>query len=284
MICFGPSGNSDKFYAEGYKTTTQAFKWLKQTGLNAFEYSFGRGVNMSAATAEKIKQAAQESDVCLSAHAPYYINFANTDDEKITNSINHCIRTAQISKLMGSDRIIIHSATVGKVLREEAFKTTQDNINKLTQAIYDEKLTDINFCFETMGKINQIGTLDEVIKLCQTDDIYYPVIDFGHLNARTKGGLSSYQDYYNVFKQLTDNLDKKKIDNLHIHFSKIEYSNGGEVRHLTFNDNIYGPDYKNMIQCIHDFKLTPRVICESAGTQAEDALEMLTYYNYLLSK
>lgn len=281
MINFGPSGNSDKFFEQGYTSTVQAFKWLNEMGLNAFEYSFGRGINLSSATASKIKEAAETYKVSLSVHAPYYINFANSDDEMIKKSIAYCLNSANASRQMGSDRVIVHCATVGKSTREESFNRTLTNINKLTEAIYNENYNDIKFYFETMGKLNQIGTVDEIIKLCQIDKVYYPAIDFGHFNARTHGGLNSYEDFREVFKSLIDSLDDIKLAKLHIHFSKIEYSKGGEVKHLTFNDDKYGPDYRYMLQCIQDYKLTPRIICESAGTQAEDALEMRNYYIHL---
>ena len=47
MIRFGPSGNSESFYAAGYSHTEEAASYVKEMGLDCFEYSFGRGVRMT---------------------------------------------------------------------------------------------------------------------------------------------------------------------------------------------------------------------------------------------
>ena len=88
------------------------------------------------------------------------------------------------------------------------------------------------FCPEDHGKINQIGSLDEIIELCAVDKIFLPAIDFGHLNARTMGGIKTTDDYRRILEKLTEGLGFEKADNMHVHFSKIEYSKGGEVKHL----------------------------------------------------
>jgi deoxyribonuclease-4 len=82
MIRFGPAGNSQSFYDAGYNATVQAFAWIQSMGLTAYEYSFGRGVSLGEDTATAIGEEAAAHGVALSAHAPYYINLANTDSEK----------------------------------------------------------------------------------------------------------------------------------------------------------------------------------------------------------
>ena len=137
---------------------------------------------------------------------------------------------------------------------------------------------DIEICPETMGKINQLGTLDEVIELCRIDSAFVPVVDFGHLNARNIGNAFPTVDSYRaVFDKIATSLGDEYAYNLHCHFSKIEYTNAGEKRHLTFEDTIYGPEFEPLIEAIVKEGLTPRIICESAGTQAEDVKQMKNY-------
>ena len=81
MIKFGPSGNSDSFYEEGYERTEEAARYVKERGLDCFEYSFGRGVRMSEEKACSIRAAFEKEGVEISVHAPYFINFANPSDE-----------------------------------------------------------------------------------------------------------------------------------------------------------------------------------------------------------
>ena len=75
---------------------------------------------------------------------------------------------------------------------------------------------------------------------------------------------------------------KDKLEKLHVHFSKIEYTKKGEVRHLTFEDEVYGPDYKPFLEAVKERGLKPYIICESAGTQDIDAKAMKEYYNSLI--
>ena len=130
-----------------------------------------------------------------------------------------------------------------------------------------------------MGKINQLGTLDEVLELCRIDSAFVPVVDFGHLNARGLGGIfETADDYLRVFDKISSCLGAEIAKNLHCHFSKIEWSLGGEKRHLTFDDETFGPRFEPLVDAIVKNGLTPTIICESAGTQSDDALMMKKYY------
>lgn len=130
-----------------------------------------------------------------------------------------------------------------------------------------------------MGKINQLGTLEEVVELCKVDDRLIPCIDFGHLNARTMGGIKTIEDYIYILDYTQNNLGGERASCFHSHFSKIEFSQkGGEVRHLTFADEVYGPEYLPLMELIAKRGLSPMIICESSGTQAEDAATMKKCY------
>ena len=131
-----------------------------------------------------------------------------------------------------------------------------------------------------MGKINQLGNLQEVMELCKCDDSFIPCIDFGHLNARTNGSIKAKSDFENILNTIENELGIDRLKKFHSHFSKIEYTeNGGEVKHLTFKDTLYGPDFEPLMELVAKKKLSPTFICESAGTQAEDALIMKKFYN-----
>ena len=132
-----------------------------------------------------------------------------------------------------------------------------------------------------MGKVNQLGTLEEVLELCGVDERFLPTVDFGHLYARTHGGITCREDYAHMLDLIGDKLGRERLDNMHIHFSRIEYTAGGEKRHLTFADTQFGPEYQPLMQEIHDRNMQPSIICESAGTQAEDAAEMKRYFESL---
>lgn len=284
MIKFGVAGNSLSFYEQGYKTTKEAALWCRRRDIDMFEYSFGKGVTLNEKTAKDIGAEFASNGLEMSAHAPYYINFANPDAEMIQKSIGYVLRTAKKIKDFGcGDRVVVHPATQGKMTRNEAFDLTIQNIKLLIQAIQASEFSDIKFCLETMGKIGQIGTLEEIMELVSYAPFFYPCIDFGHLNARTLGGIKSKDDYKKIIDYMLKKLPEEKVSNMHVHFSKIMYGPKGEIKHLTFEDGAaFGPDYKSLMEIFAEYKLNPKIICESNGTQAEDTITMKNYYYSLI--
>ena len=101
------------------------------------------------------------------------------------------------------------------------------------------------------------------------------MVDFGHLNARHLGGHFTDRDSYRrVFDAIGEELGDEYAYNLHCHFSKIEYTSKGEKKHLTFADSVFGPEFEPLAEAIIKEGVCPRIICESAGTQSDDALYM----------
>ena len=278
MIKFGPSGNSIAFSEAGNSKSEESAVWVKNLGLDCFEYSFGRGVNMSDERAISIGKAFLDAGVEISVHAPYYINFANPEEENAVKSYNYVIQSAEKVKLLGGKRLVFHPASQGKMKREDAVDLTEKRLIALRDIIYDKGLEDQIYCPETMGKLGQIGTLEEIIRFCKVDKIYIPAIDFGHINAREFGSLKTEKDYLDRLSYMVDELGYERVKHFHIHFSKIEYSAKGEVRHLTFADERYGPNFAPLASALKKLKLEPYVICESAGTQDIDALNMQKTY------
>lgn len=278
MIQFGPSGNSESFYSQGYSHTEESAKFVKDMGLDCFEYSFGRGVRMTDAKAVSIGKAFKEQGIEISVHAPYYINFANPEAENAEKSFNYVLESGRVLKLMGGKRCVFHSATQGKMEREAAVSLTEERLKVLRDRIYEAELNDLYFCPETMGKIAQIGTLEEIVRFCRIDPVYLPAVDFGHLNAREQGSLKTVEDYKSRLQYMISELGYERVKHFHVHFSKIQYSEKGEVRHLTLDDMIYGPEFAPLAVALKELKLEPYIVSESAGTQAEDALAMKRMY------
>lgn len=269
---FGTGGNSDSFYASGKKSTVQAPEWVKAFGLDAYEFEAGNGLNAGDETLRKIGDAAREHGILMSFHTPYFISLSGTDPEKRLKSIDYISRSLHASELLGADTIVIHAGSAAKITREEAMRLATDTLEKNLEV---NGQTDIRMGIETMGKINQLGTLDEVIELCKISPKYHPVVDFGHLNARNVGNaFPNVDSYREVFDKIANALGDEYAYNLHCHFSKIEYTQAGEKRHLTFADTLYGPDFEPLAEAIIKEGVAPRIISESDGTQAEDALAM----------
>ena len=173
---FGPGGNSESFYAEGLKSTLQAPAWLVKKGLDAYEYQAGNGLTASDATLKRIGDAAKEHGIKMSLHTPYYISLSGVEPEKRLKSIDYIKKSLHAASLLGADTIVIHSGSAAKISREEAMSLARDTLERTIDEIGD---TSVRLGLETMGKINQLGTLDEVIDLCKVSSKYHPVVDFG---------------------------------------------------------------------------------------------------------
>ena len=278
MIKFGPSGNCDSFYAEGNSHTEQAAAFLKKRGLDCFEYSFGRGVRMTEEKAVAIGEAFALEGIEISVHAPYFINFANPDDDMAAKSYAYVLDSARMCKLMGGKRVVFHPAAQGKVARFEAVEKTVERLKILREYIYLNDLQDMIFCPETMGKLAQIGTIEEITEFCKIDPVFTPCIDFGHVNAREQGSLKRTEDYLSRLQYMIDELGWERMRHFHSHFSKIMYSAKGEVKHLTFEDELYGPEFEPLAISLKRLDLQPYIVSESDGTQAEDAAMMKKIY------
>ncbi len=269
---FGPAGNSESFYAQGHKATMEAFGWLREMGLDAYEYQAGNGLRTSDATLMALGKKAKEHGILMSLHTPYFISLSGIEEEKRLKSLTYIKESIHAAELLGADRIVIHSGSAAKISREEAMTLAKDTLRRVAE---DNENTSVKLGLETMGKINQLGTLSEVIELCKTAPCFVPVVDFGHLNARDRGGVFPDADAYNrVFELIGEALGDEVAKNLHCHFSKIEYTSSGEKKHLTFDDDVFGPAFEPLAEAIIKYDLAPRIICESAGTQAEDAFYM----------
>ncbi len=275
---FGPAGNSDSFAASGYKSTLDAPEYCASMGLDAYEYQCGLGVRVKSDTAEKLKEKAAEHGVQMSLHAPYYISLSSLEEEKRKGSARYFLQSAEAVRGMGGARFVVHSGSCGKQSREQALALAVETLKYCISELDAAGFTDVTVCPETMGKIGQLGTLEEVLELCSVDERVLPCIDFGHLNARTMGGIKGREDYEAILDAMVNRLGIERASVFHSHFSKIEYTTGGEKKHLTFSDTVFGPEPQPLMRLIAERGWSPTFICESDGTQAEDAAAMRKMY------
>lgn len=274
---FGPGGNSESFYAAGKKHTADAPAWLRSIGLDAYEYQGGNGITASPGTLLDIGRAAAEAGILMSVHSPYYISLSGTDPEKRLKSLDYIRQSLDAAAALGADIIVIHAGSAAKIERREAMRLAADTLCRALAAFPDNGIA---FGIETMGKTNQLGTLDEVIELCRIDKRLAPVVDFGHINASAHGeAFHTAGDFSAVFEKIAAALGDDAARYLHCHFSRIEWTAGGEKKHLRFDDpSDFGPDYRLLMEAVCKDGLCPRIICESAGTMAEDSLTMKNYF------
>ena len=271
---FGTAGLSDSYAAKGFDPQKIA-AYTASFGLTAFEYQCGRGVRLAHDKAQALGKAAAAQGIALSVHAPYYISMSGLDDEKRLHSVDYLLQSCALVKALGGRRVVFHPGSCGKQSREAALEKALDTMRRAVAACDEAGYGDCILCPETMGKVNQLGTMDEVLALCAVDARITPCIDFGHIYARSGGTeLTDTASYAALLDKLGDALGDDRAVHFHAHFSRIAYTAGGEKCHLTFADTAYGPPHAPLLQLLKQRKLAPTVICESAGTQAEDAQKL----------
>ena len=216
MAKFGPGGNSEAFYASGKKSTADAPSWIKLQGLDAYEYEAGNGLAASSSMLKLIGEEASKNNIKMSYHAPYFISLSGVVEEKRLNSVKYIQQSLDAAHLLGAKTIVVHTGSAAKISRDEAMRLAADTLIRTLNSVDTHG---VKIGLETMGKINQLGTLEEVIELCRVDSSLVPVVDFGHLNARNLGQMfKTAEDYLRVFDKIDRLLGGDIAKNLHCHF------------------------------------------------------------------
>ena len=199
---FGPGGNSDAFKLAGGRSTLQAPGFVKSIGLDAYEYEAGNGITGSPEMFLNVGAKAKEHGIKMSFHTPYFISLSSVEPQKRINSVEYIRQSAAVSTLLGAETMVVHCGSCAKISRETAMGYAKE-----TLIMADEMLAQNDFNtvlgIETMGKVNQLGTLSEVIELCKISKRFAPVVDFGHLNARDRGVLRTADDFKRIFDEIS---------------------------------------------------------------------------------
>ena len=274
---FGPGGNSADF---PYKSSLDAPGWLSGLGLDLYEYECGRGVNIGEESARKLGERARQAGIGLTLHAPYFISLSNPAPESLEKTIGYVLSACRAADWMGASRVVVHSGALLKRTRREAQDISLRSLREVIRACDGEGFGHITLCPETMGKLNQLGDLDEVLELCALDARLLPCIDFGHLYARSLGADEGREAFARMLDRMAQALGEERASRFHCHFSRIEFTpKGGEKCHRTFDDHGgFGPEPEPLLEELACRGWSPTIICESAGTQTQDALTMKRIY------
>lgn len=269
IIRFGPAGKPIDLEGD----LLEAPSFLKNIGLNAMEYEAVRGVNISKERAEKLGYLAKENDIVLSMHAPYYINLSAVEKEKVESSIKRLLDALQASAWMGSYVVVFHPGYyLDWGVKEAVSKVIQSlkEVRERSKAISAEMVW---LGPETTGKTKQVGSVDDVIEICREVEKCRPVVDWAHLHARSLGKFPREpDDVMNVIDKFEKELGREAVDPLHTHFSKIEYTRGGEKEHHTLDEN-YGPEFIDICKAYKEIGINAVIISESPVLE-RDALKM----------
>ena len=248
---FGPAG-----YPSAGKKPEGALEYTRNLGLDALEVEFVRGARISPERAQEIGAKARELDIRLSCHAPYFISFNSDNPETREKSIEWVTSTARAAHSLGAYIIVIHAASYGKS-PETALPLVISGLSKCKDILEDEGIKDVVLGVETMGKIGQFGTLDEIGKVMDSVDGVRPVLDVAHVHTRGRGRLKARED----MQALIDEFFPLCGDIAHFHISCIKYGDKGEISHLPLEAR--DPDMQMLADVLEDSRQECTFICES---------------------
>ena len=271
---FGPAGVPPAFRAMK-AGLADVPRLLREEGLDAFEYQavrWGTKPQIKREDAEKLGLKAKENDVWISLHGSYFINFCGEKDviEASKQRLIACITAAEWMKAYV---VVFHSGFYGKRPQKEAFTNCLEALKEVVQVIRALGIKNVKIGPETMGKPSQLGSLDEVLSLCEEVERTQLVVDWAHLHARDRGRFKTVDDFRKVIVEIENRLGTEAVKDMHCHFTKIEFTDKGEKRHHTMDEADYGPDFTMLAKVIAEFKLKPVIISESPILDA-DAIKM----------
>jgi deoxyribonuclease-4 len=274
MIRFGPAGIPVQCNG---RSTLEGVRCCRELGLDAMEMEFVQGVRLKVA-AREIKKTAEELDIALSSHAPYFINLCSADRKKISISTRNIYEAAKITHAAGGRITVFHPGYYQKLSKEEAYKTAKKNLKAALEKIKKEKIG-VVLGAETVGKKSQYGGLDEVIRLSQELEYVEPVLDFAHIQARGDANLRGEDDYRKIFERLERELGAY-VKHFHSHFSEIEYTEKGERNHLPLGTKNV-PPYRPLLRVLAENGYSGVIISESPKLDI-DAQKMKNEYDKLV--
>jgi deoxyribonuclease-4 len=250
-------------------TTVEGIRALAKLGLDAMELEFVQSVHMSEQGALEASRVAQEHDIALTVHAPYYLNLNARDQKTLAASRKRILDSARIGRLAGAWSVAFHAAFYLGEEKREVFKKVKQQLGELRTQLDDEG-NGIFLSPELTGKETQFGDLEELLKLSEEIPGVSPCVDFAHYHARKGGGQNSYEEFSQVLETIQARLGKKALETMHIHVAGIEYGAKGERKHLNLMESDL--KYKDLLKALKDKGAGGSVICESPNLEGDALL------------
>ncbi len=257
-IFLGPAGVPS---SSTKSDTVSGIETVSELKLGAMEVEFVRGVRMSNELAADAGKTAKRLGIKLSVHAPYYVNLCNP--EVIDASKKRIIDSCERGHHMGAGVVVFHPGYYGKLEKEKAYELVRDACADM-KGVLKKKGWGVKLGLEATGKVSQFGTMEEILSVCAEVKGCVPVIDWAHLFAKYQGKVD--------FKEILSKVISAGYDRLHTHFSNIEFSEKGEIRHLDIKNG--QPDFVKVAKVILGSDLEEITIISESPAQVKDSLVM----------
>ncbi len=252
------------------------FNWLRAIGLDAIELQMTYGPRMPPATCRDYRRRAAELGIRLSTHASYYIVLASPDAAKVARSAETLTRTYELTDLLGAEEIVLHPGSLYGLAEDAAARRFVDNAGAVLNRI---GRTGATLMIETAGKVGQMDSVDMILNAAAAVDGIGPCIDFGHVEARTLGGLGTERAVMALFDRLALFQGRNPTKRVHFHYTPIHFGPRGEIQHRALGDaNAAGhpffPRPESVAQGLAGLTGSFTVISETLDSQEQGAMRL----------
>jgi deoxyribonuclease IV len=261
-IRFGPSGLPDA------ETFEESAALLAAAGYRAVEIGFAGGFWLDYDAAPQLAAALQAADIALSVHAPLAAFMGHADrGKKFNMALGMLDHTAGLAKAAGAEVIVLHPGFLLGREREHAIADVVDQLGDL-RARLEKKDRLVPFGVEVMGRVRDLGTVDDVLEIASRVDFVRPVLDFAHMHATSDGAFVDVDMFAGALESADAVLEPGSP--FHIHFSDIAYANRNETKHLPYGEGTLRAE--PLRDALARFERSATVISESPDEESTQAI------------
>jgi deoxyribonuclease-4 len=248
-----------------------AVEALLERDLSACEIDFEGRFWMDYGFAEEFGGLAREHDIVLSVHAPIAGFMGHAErGKKLNMAVGMLDHSAGIAKAAGAEVVVFHPGFLLKRTREEAIDSVVEQLGELRERL-EAKDRGVPFGIEVMGRVRELGSIDDVVEISARLDWVRPVIDFAHMHATTDGAFTDVEPFAAALAQADAVIPAGAP--FHIHFSDIQFANRNETKHLPYGEGTLRAE--PLREALARFERPATVISESPTPESTAAIKAI---------
>jgi deoxyribonuclease-4 len=244
-----------------------AVELLVERGYDAAEIDLAGGFWLDYPWAERLGELARAADIALSVHAPLFAFPGHPDPKKSKMALGALDRSAGIAAAAGAEIVVIHPGFWLEREREQALDEVAASLRTLREKLVAKERA-VPFGVEVMGRVRELGSIDDVLDLAARLEWLRPVIDFAHMHATTDGAFTDVDAFASVLEGADAVLAPGEP--FHIHFSDIAYANRNETKHLPYGEGTLRAE--PLRDALARFERPATVISESPNEESSQAI------------
>ena len=218
--------------------------------------------------AERFGELCDEHGIALSVHAPIAGFMGHAErGKKLNMAVGMLDHSAGIAKTAGAEVVVFHPGFLLGRSREDAIDAVVEQLAELRERL-EGKDRAVPFGIEVMGRVRELGSIDDVVEIARRLDWVRPVIDFAHMHATSDGGFTSVEPFAEALEKADEVIEPGAP--FHIHFSDIAYANRNEKNHLPYGEGTLRAE--PLRDALARFERPATVISESPDEESTQAI------------